>query len=109
MDHKTVGDVAEVAFQVSGFELGGLLGSLVSDWASEKMTRGRRIPIIDVWLIGVMESVSTLFNRISTNKDRDAPRKFGVLFGVSKLWCDSNPSLLLMWHKIWVQKRNQHL
>ncbi len=47
----------ESAFRVSGLEIGGLLGSLVSGWASDKMMRGRRIPVIVMWLIGVIASV----------------------------------------------------
>lgn len=61
MDHKQVGDAAEAAFRVSGLEVGGLLGSLVSGWASDKMMRGRRIPIIVLWLLGVMASVCGLW------------------------------------------------
>lgn len=42
-------------------DLGGLLGSLVSGWASDKMMRGRRIPIIVMWLVGVIVSVCSLW------------------------------------------------
>ncbi|KAI0562762.1 Sugar phosphate transporter [Gracilaria domingensis] len=61
LDYKGVGDAQEAAFRVSGMEIGGLLGSLVSGWASDKMMRGRRIPIIVLWLIGVMASVACLW------------------------------------------------
>lgn len=61
LDHKQVGDAAEAAFRVSGLEVGGLLGSLVSGWASDKMMRGRRIPVIVMWLFGVMASVTVLW------------------------------------------------
>lgn len=61
MDFKGVSSAQEAAFQVSGMEVGGLLGSLVSGWASDKMMRGRRIPIIILWLLGVMASVTSLW------------------------------------------------
>lgn len=61
LDHKGVADAQEAAFRVSGMEIGGLLGSLVSGWASDKMMRGRRIPIIVMWLLGVMASVASLW------------------------------------------------
>ena len=61
LDYKGVADAQEAAFRVSGMEIGGLLGSLVSGWASDKMMRGRRIPIIVLWLIGVMASVTGLW------------------------------------------------
>lgn len=61
LDFKGVADAQEAAFRVSGMEIGGLLGSLVSGWASDKMMRGRRIPIIVLWLAGVMASVSALW------------------------------------------------
>lgn len=61
LEYKGVGDAQEAAFRVSGMEIGGLLGSLVSGWASDKMMRGRRIPIIVLWLLGVMASVSGLW------------------------------------------------
>ena len=51
----------ESAFRVSGLEVGGLLGSLVSGWASDKMMRGRRIPVIIMWLIGVIASVGAFW------------------------------------------------
>lgn len=51
----------ESAFRVSGLEVGGLLGSLVSGWASDKMMRGRRIPVIIMWLVGVIASIGTLW------------------------------------------------
>lgn len=61
LDFKGVADAQEAAFRVSGMEIGGLLGSLVSGWASDKMMRGRRIPIIVLWLAGVMASVTSLW------------------------------------------------
>ncbi|CAN8077126.1 unnamed protein product [Agarophyton chilense] len=61
LDYKGVADAQEAAFRVSGMEIGGLLGSLVSGWASDKMMRGRRIPIIVLWLLGVMASVAGLW------------------------------------------------
>lgn len=61
LDFKGVADAQEAAFRVSGMEIGGLLGSLVSGWASDKMMRGRRIPIIVLWLFGVMASVCGLW------------------------------------------------
>lgn len=61
LDYKGVADAQEAAFRVSGMEIGGLLGSLVSGWASDKMMRGRRIPIIVLWLVGVMASVCALW------------------------------------------------
>lgn len=61
LDFKGVADAQEAAFRVSGMEIGGLLGSLVSGWASDKMMRGRRIPIIVLWLFGVMASVTGLW------------------------------------------------
>jgi MFS transporter, OPA family, sugar phosphate sensor protein UhpC len=61
MDYKGVASAQEAAFRVSGMEMGGLLGSLVSGWASDKMMRGRRIPVIIMWLFGVMASVSALW------------------------------------------------
>lgn len=61
LDYKGVADAQEAAFRVSGMEIGGLLGSLVSGWASDKMMRGRRIPIIVLWLFGVMASVAGLW------------------------------------------------
>lgn len=61
LDFKGVANAAEAAFRVSGMELGGLLGSLVSGWASDKMMRGRRIPIIILWLLGVIASLSALW------------------------------------------------
>lgn len=61
LDFKGVADAQEAAFRVSGMEIGGLLGSLVSGWASDKMMRGRRIPIIILWLVGVMASVCGLW------------------------------------------------
>ncbi|PXF42591.1 putative hexose phosphate transport protein [Gracilariopsis chorda] len=61
LDYKGVADAQEAAFRVSGMEIGGLLGSLVSGWASDKMMRGRRIPIIVLWLLGVMGSVAGLW------------------------------------------------
>lgn len=61
LDYKGVVDAQEAAFRVSGMEIGGLLGSLVSGWASDKMMRGRRIPIIVLWLLGVMASVVGLW------------------------------------------------
>lgn len=61
LDYKKVANAQEAAFRVSGMEIGGLLGSLVSGWASDKMMRGRRIPIIILWLIGVMASVCGLW------------------------------------------------
>lgn len=51
----------ESAFRVSGLEIGGLLGSLVSGWASDKMMRGRRIPVIIMWLVGVIASVGAFW------------------------------------------------
>lgn len=61
IDFKGVKDPQEAAFRVSGMELGGLLGSLVSGWASDKMMRGRRIPIIVMWLVGVIVFVCCLW------------------------------------------------
>lgn len=61
LDFKGVANAQEAAFRVSGMEIGGLLGSLVSGWASDKMMRGRRIPIIILWLFGVMASVVGLW------------------------------------------------
>ena len=61
LDYKGVANAQEAAFRVSGMEIGGLLGSLVSGWASDKMMRGRRIPIIILWLFGVMASVASLW------------------------------------------------
>lgn len=61
LDFKGVRDAQEAAFRVSGMEIGGLLGSLVSGWASDKMMRGRRIPVIILWLFGVMASVCGLW------------------------------------------------
>lgn len=61
LDFKGVADAQEAAFRVSGMEVGGLLGSLVSGWASDKMMRGRRIPIIILWLLGVIASVTGLW------------------------------------------------
>lgn len=61
LDYKGVANAQEAAFRVSGMEIGGLLGSLVSGWASDKMMRGRRIPIIILWLFGVMASVTCLW------------------------------------------------
>lgn len=61
LDFKGVPSAQEAAFRVSGMEIGGLLGSLVSGWASDKMMRGRRIPVIILWLFGVIASVSALW------------------------------------------------
>lgn len=61
LDYKGVADAQEAAFRVSGMEIGGLVGSLVSGWASDKMMRGRRIPIIVLWLAGVIASVCGLW------------------------------------------------
>lgn len=61
IDFKGVKDAQEAAFRVSGMEIGGLLGSLVSGWASDKMMRGRRIPIIVLWLVGVIVAVCCLW------------------------------------------------
>lgn len=61
LDYKGVKDAQEAAFRVSGMEIGGLIGSLVSGWTSDKMMRGRRIPVIVLWLIGVMVSVCGLW------------------------------------------------
>jgi MFS transporter, OPA family, sugar phosphate sensor protein UhpC len=61
MDYKGVASAQEAALRVSGMEIGGLLGSLVSGWASDKMMRGRRIPIIILWLAGVVASVTALW------------------------------------------------
>lgn len=61
LDYKGVADAQEAAFRVSGMEIGGLMGSLVSGWASDKMMRGRRIPVIVLWLVGVMASVTGLW------------------------------------------------
>uniref|UniRef100_A0A6T6L6W0 Major facilitator superfamily (MFS) profile domain-containing protein n=1 Tax=Rhodosorus marinus TaxID=101924 RepID=A0A6T6L6W0_9RHOD len=57
LDYKMVGNAQEAAFRVSGMEIGGLLGSLTSGWASDRMMRGRRIPVIILWLLGVMTSL----------------------------------------------------
>eukprot|EP00190_Bangiopsis_sp_CCMP1999_P006922 CAMPEP_0198723326 /NCGR_PEP_ID=MMETSP1475-20131203/846_1 /TAXON_ID= ORGANISM="Unidentified sp., Strain CCMP1999" /NCGR_SAMPLE_ID=MMETSP1475 /ASSEMBLY_ACC=CAM_ASM_001111 /LENGTH=569 /DNA_ID=CAMNT_0044484417 /DNA_START=141 /DNA_END=1850 /DNA_ORIENTATION=- len=57
LDYKMVGNAQEAAFRVSGMEIGGLLGSLASGWASDKMMRGRRIPVIIMWMLGVMASL----------------------------------------------------
>lgn len=61
MDYKMVGDAQEAAFRVSGMEIGGLLGSLTSGWASDRMLRGRRIPIIILWMMGVMASLAAFY------------------------------------------------
>lgn len=61
MDFKGVASAQEAAFQVSGMEVGGLIGSLVSGWASDKMMRGRRIPVIILWLLGVIASITSLW------------------------------------------------
>ena len=61
LHYKDVKDALEAAYRVSGMEIGGLLGSLVSGWASDKMMRGRRIPIIGLWLVGMMASVCGLW------------------------------------------------
>lgn len=61
LDFKGVASPQEAAFRVSGMEIGGLIGSLVSGWASDRMLRGRRIPIIILWLVGVLVSVISLW------------------------------------------------
>eukprot|EP00871_Galdieria_phlegrea_P000985 jgi/Galph1/1888/GphlegSOOS_G578.1 len=61
LDFKGVSSPQEAAFRVSGMEIGGLVGSLVSGWASDRMLRGRRIPIIILWLLGVLVSVASLW------------------------------------------------
>jgi len=61
LDFKGVASPQEAAFRVSGMEIGGLMGSLVSGWASDRMLRGRRIPIIILWLAGVLLSIVSLW------------------------------------------------
>ncbi|EME29491.1 MFS transporter, sugar-phosphate transporter [Galdieria sulphuraria] len=61
LDFKGVTSPQEAAFRVSGMEIGGLMGSLVSGWASDRMLRGRRIPIIILWLVGVLVSIISLW------------------------------------------------
>jgi len=57
MDSKGVASAAEAAFRVSGREIGGLAGSLFSGWASDKIFRGYRIPVICSFLVGIAASV----------------------------------------------------
>lgn len=61
LDHKGVANAQEAAFRVSGLELGGLLGSLGSGFVSDKLLKGRRIPVIIAWLLGVIASVIGLW------------------------------------------------
>jgi len=61
LDFKGVANAQEAAFRVSGMEIGGLLGSLASGWTSDRIMRGRRIPVIIAWLLGVMASVAALW------------------------------------------------
>lgn len=61
LDYKGVANAQEAAFRVSGMEIGGLCGSLISGWASDKMMRGRRIPVIVLWMFGIMASMVGLW------------------------------------------------
>lgn len=61
LDFKGVANAQEAAFRVSGMEIGGLLGSLASGWTSDRVMRGRRIPVIIAWMLGVMASVAALW------------------------------------------------
>eukprot|EP00741_Cyanophora_paradoxa_P013589 tig00020703_g13120.t1 len=58
MDVKGVKDAAEAASRVSGRELGGLLSNFVSGPLSDKVFGGRRIPVIAIFLLGVVGSTA---------------------------------------------------
>jgi OPA family sugar phosphate sensor protein UhpC-like MFS transporter len=47
----------EAAFRVGSMEIGGLCGSLVSGAVSDRLARGRRIPVILVWMLGVVAAL----------------------------------------------------
>ena len=51
----------EAAFRVSSMELGGLCGSLVSGAVSDRLARGRRIPVILVWMLGVIAALGCIW------------------------------------------------
>mmetsp|Transcript_17320 Transcript_17320/g.28444 ORF Transcript_17320/g.28444 Transcript_17320/m.28444 type:complete len:489 (-) Transcript_17320:598-2064(-) len=57
LDARGVSSVSDAAWRVSGRELGGLAGSLLSGTISDKFFKGRRIPVIVFYLIGCALSV----------------------------------------------------
>ena len=61
LDHKGVQNAQDAAFRMSGMEIGGLLGSLASGYTSDKMLRGRRIPVIIGWMVGLIFSLISLW------------------------------------------------
>eukprot|EP00186_Timspurckia_oligopyrenoides_P003292 CAMPEP_0182448626 /NCGR_PEP_ID=MMETSP1172-20130603/28485_1 /TAXON_ID=708627 /ORGANISM="Timspurckia oligopyrenoides, Strain CCMP3278" /LENGTH=594 /DNA_ID=CAMNT_0024645563 /DNA_START=82 /DNA_END=1866 /DNA_ORIENTATION=- len=61
LDFKGVPNPQDAAFRMSGMELGGLLGSLASGYTSDKILRGRRIPVIIAWMVGLMLSIVGLW------------------------------------------------
>jgi len=58
MDVKGVKDASDAAARVSGRELGGLAGSLMSGWVSDKVFGGKRVPVIITYTVGL---IFTLF------------------------------------------------
>ncbi|KAA8498606.1 putative hexose phosphate transport protein [Porphyridium purpureum] len=61
LDFKGVPNPQDAAFRMSGMEIGGLLGSLASGYTSDKMLRGRRIPVIIGWLVGLIAAIAALW------------------------------------------------
>mmetsp|Transcript_32358 Transcript_32358/g.52296 ORF Transcript_32358/g.52296 Transcript_32358/m.52296 type:complete len:525 (+) Transcript_32358:56-1630(+) len=57
MDVKGVTDATDAATRVSGRELGGLLGNLASGAISDKYFKGRRVPVICAFLVGIIASL----------------------------------------------------
>mmetsp|Transcript_11434 Transcript_11434/g.19587 ORF Transcript_11434/g.19587 Transcript_11434/m.19587 type:complete len:634 (+) Transcript_11434:330-2231(+) len=61
LDFKGVPNPQDAAFRMSGMEIGGLLGSLSSGYTSDKMMKGRRIPVIVGWMVGLIISIIGLW------------------------------------------------
>ncbi|KAK4530082.1 hypothetical protein CCYA_CCYA03G0939 [Cyanidiococcus yangmingshanensis] len=51
----------EAAFRVGSMEIGGLCGSLVSGAVSDRLARGRRIPVILIWMLGVVAALVAMW------------------------------------------------
>jgi OPA family sugar phosphate sensor protein UhpC-like MFS transporter len=51
----------EAALRVGSMEIGGLCGSLVSGAVSDRLARGRRIPVILFWMLGVVAALVAMW------------------------------------------------